>query len=133
MKCLVLNAKTLKFMKLFTARSCDTTHFLRFFCSCDAISSHFTIFLGSKYRKLQGVFTFKTSQILKSIFNTQKTFLHIFGFINFIPSQIFKDFVTPRKKFLIYCRVWCLFFSISEEKNEYRRYYTASGVSPTYK
>ena len=46
-KCLVLRTKNLKFLRICTARSCDTTIFVSF-SHCDTIFSH-CMFLSSKY------------------------------------------------------------------------------------
>ena len=51
-KCPVLKTINEKFLEIFTAGSCKTTQLQR----CDAFSSHFTIFLDTKYCRVWCLF-----------------------------------------------------------------------------
>ena len=61
----------------FTACSCDTTQLSRFFGCCDAISSHFTIFLGLKILKIWILFHFQNQAIFEGFCNTPKKLFQI--------------------------------------------------------
>ena len=72
-KCLVFRTKTLKILYIFTARSCNTTQFSRFFCCSDELSVILQVLAVQNIEKFGGFFTFKTSQLLKDFVIPRRT------------------------------------------------------------
>ena len=68
--------KNIEFLQIFTALKLWYDAIFAFFGCCDAISSHFTIFLGSKYWKVIFFFQFQNQANPKGFYVILKTYFY---------------------------------------------------------